>query len=60
MKWIVDHRKAITAAVGGVLEIAVQLGFTGRIQQILTVVLAALTGLGVYQLRNGTKPAVNG
>lgn len=46
------YRKAIVAILGAAVQAALQVGFTGRVQQVLSIIAALLTAAGVYQVRN--------
>lgn len=50
------YAKAIVAVVGAAVTAGLGLGLTGTVQQVLVIVAAALTALGVYVAPNA-KPA---
>jgi len=47
--------KALVAVLGAAVTAALGLGLSGTVQNVLTVIAAALTALGVYLVPN--KPA---
>lgn len=49
---LAKYRKLIAAVAGALVEALSQAGFTGRAQQILTIVVAFLTALGVWGVPN--------
>lgn len=57
MKKLKEYAKAIVAALGGVLEAAIQLfPVTSNTGHVLSLIVATLTAAGVYTVRNA--PAI--
>jgi hypothetical protein len=57
LKWIEVRRKSILTVVGGVISVLIPvLNPDSTLAKTLGFVLIALTGVGVYGVRNGPKP----
>jgi hypothetical protein len=56
IKALAPYKKGVVSAVGFLAELIIQLGVGGDAQKWATIIVAALTGLGVYSLRNAPLP----
>ena len=52
-----NYKKSIVAGVGFLCELIIQLGIGGEAQKWATLIVGALTALGVYSLCNVPSPA---
>jgi hypothetical protein len=57
IKKLAPYRKGVIGAVGFLAELIIQLGVGGEAQKWATIIIGALTALGVYSVRNAKLPS---
>jgi len=57
IKKLAPYRKGVVAAIGFIAELIIQLGIGGEAQKWATLIIGALTTLGVYAVRNTKLPS---